>query len=398
MSFFQKIARKTLNTSLALGILAIIFTLVTQSSTTATSITSTMNLWWQNVVPALLPFFILSELMQKLGIMKALAIWLEPLMQPLFRLNGAAAMAVLMGFVAGSPTGAAITANLRRNNLITKNEGNRLLAFSANTGMMYILIAVAGVLGNPRLGFYLLLAHYPLNLIFGITLRFFTDNKISTSKIQKSNISNPNSQNNKSIFKNGLQALIATPKEPLAQILRTSCQKSLENIAIIGGFMLIFTLIIATLENFHVFQVQSLLFTPLCQILNIDTDLSTALAKGFWEMTLGIAEIGNITASTLDKTAVAAIILAWNGLCIQFQIAAIIAGTDLSLKYYLPTRICHGFSSALIILNLQPAITASTFTSQSNFIYYLINPLLQIAAILIITTLLTIFAILLSRK
>lgn len=388
MTFFKKITTKILNACLPLGILAIIYTLISQSSTTATAITATMNVWWQNVVPALLPFFILSELMQKLGIMKALSIWLEPLMQPLFRLNGAAAMAVLMGFVAGSPTGAAITANLRRNNLITKNEGNRLLAFSANTGMMYILIAVAGVLGNPKLGFYLLLAHYPLNLIFGIALRFFPDKK---------NIPQTNSQNS-NCFKTGLQALITTPKEPLAQILRTSCHKSLENIAIIGGFMLIFTLIIATLENFHIFQIQSLLFAPLCQILNLDPNLATALAKGFWEMTLGIAEIGNITAATLDKTAVAAMIISWNGLCIQCQIAGIIADTDLSLKYYIPTRICHAICSALIILNLQPTLAVSTFTSQSNLIYYLINPLLQIAAVLIITIILSIFAILLSRK
>ena len=43
-----------------------------------------IDTWWNNVLPALLPFFIVSEFMIQVGIMECLAVWLEPIMRPIF--------------------------------------------------------------------------------------------------------------------------------------------------------------------------------------------------------------------------------------------------------------------------------------------------------------------------
>ncbi len=52
-----------------------------------------LNLWWNVVFPALLPFFILSEILMGLGAVHFIGVLLEPLMRPLFNVPGVGAFA-----------------------------------------------------------------------------------------------------------------------------------------------------------------------------------------------------------------------------------------------------------------------------------------------------------------
>lgn len=52
-----------------------------------------LNLWWNVVFPALLPFFILSEILMGLGVVHFIGVLLEPLMRPLFNVPGVGALA-----------------------------------------------------------------------------------------------------------------------------------------------------------------------------------------------------------------------------------------------------------------------------------------------------------------
>ena len=47
-----------------------------------------LSLWWNVVFPALLPFFILSEILMGLGVVHFIGILLEPLMRPVFNVPG----------------------------------------------------------------------------------------------------------------------------------------------------------------------------------------------------------------------------------------------------------------------------------------------------------------------
>lgn len=53
-----------------------------------------LNLWWNVVFPALLPFFILSEILMGLGVVHFIGVLLEPLMRPLFNVPGVGAFAL----------------------------------------------------------------------------------------------------------------------------------------------------------------------------------------------------------------------------------------------------------------------------------------------------------------
>mgnify|MGYP000796547076 CR=1 FL=1 len=65
-----------------------------------------LNLCAQMIVPSLLPFFILSSLLQQLGLPGILGRWLSPVTQKLFGIGGAGASALLLGVTGGYPLGA----------------------------------------------------------------------------------------------------------------------------------------------------------------------------------------------------------------------------------------------------------------------------------------------------
>ena len=58
------------------------------------------------IVPSLFPFFALAALVVELGLSRYLGKLLEGVMAPLFRVNGACASALALGFVGGYPVGA----------------------------------------------------------------------------------------------------------------------------------------------------------------------------------------------------------------------------------------------------------------------------------------------------
>lgn len=95
------------------------------------------------IIPSLFPFFVLSSLVVELGLSRYLGKLFQPVMAPLFRVNGACTSAVALGFVGGYPVGARTAIALYQSGQCSKTEAERLLAFCNNAGPAFIL----GVVG-----------------------------------------------------------------------------------------------------------------------------------------------------------------------------------------------------------------------------------------------------------
>ncbi len=89
-----------------------------------------LKLFLDVVLPSLLPFFILSEVLLAFGVVHFLGEFFEPLMRPLFNVPGTGSFVLSMGLAAGYPMDAVITAKFRRQGMCTRVEGERMLAFS----------------------------------------------------------------------------------------------------------------------------------------------------------------------------------------------------------------------------------------------------------------------------
>ena len=312
-----------LHTISVLALVFLIFALLCRPETAFQAAEQGLSLWWQVVLPALLPFFITSELLVQLGAAKQLGQRLSPLMRPLFALPGPASLAVVMGFCAGFPTGAMVTASLYKEHLLEKREAERLLAFSNNAGPLYITAAVAtGLLHCAQAAWILALSHYGLNLLLGILLGFFAPKRVLPR------------------FSAATETGLVL--EPLGKILKTAAQRAAANILLIGCFMVFFSVITAVLVPSTLSETRPLLYAALSGVL---------------EMSLGINALAESSLPLRVILPWVAAQLAFGGFCVQAQVLAMIADSDLSPRLYLLSRPLHGIAAALF--------TAALFSSQS---------------------------------
>lgn len=98
-----------------------------------------LTLWMTSVVPSLLPFFIACELLSNTNIIDYLGEKLGKIMRPIFNVPGEGAFPFIMGIISGYPVGAKIVTNFRKNGICTKEEAERLITFTNNSGPLFVI-------------------------------------------------------------------------------------------------------------------------------------------------------------------------------------------------------------------------------------------------------------------
>lgn len=101
--------------------------------------TNGLLLWFQTILPTLLPFIILSNLLIQTNCVSYISYIIKPFIQKLFHISDEACYAVLIGFLCGYPMGAKVIADLIVAGRISKDEGQYLLSFCNNTSPMFII-------------------------------------------------------------------------------------------------------------------------------------------------------------------------------------------------------------------------------------------------------------------
>lgn len=345
-----------------------------------------LNAWFSIVLPALLPFFIMSELLASLGITKFLGILLEKAMRPIFNLPGASAFVLAVGYTSGAPISSILTADLRRKQLLTRNEAERLICFTNNASPLFMFGAVAvGMFKQPEIGIIIALSHYLANIIIGICLRFLGPKGMHYNSQDKT-------------VKKALQTLIDEQhnNKPLGALMGDAVKKSINNITQIGGFIILFSVLIELLYLFEIINVMAIILTTIFKNIMFDFQLAKGIASGFIEMTIGSKLIAESASSLKLKVAAVSLVLGWAGLSIQAQAMSMIADTDIRFFPFVIARFFHGIMAAIISLIIYnptievivnyTAINNLAFNSLNVIIYSLISFWL-IICILIITSL-----------
>lgn len=304
-----------------------------------------LELWATILVPSLLPFFIIAEILIYLGIVQMLGVLLEPLMRPLFNLPGTASFVVAMGFTSGFPMGAVLTRRLCEEKLCSISEAERLVAFTNNSSPLFILAAVAvGMYGNPLLGVILAVAHYSSNIIIGILLALFSlDRKNHCIPLCKENL-----------LVKSILTLIAAQKnrKPLGKLLGDSIKAGITNITLIGGFVVIFAVLIRLLTAAGIIGRIMSLCATLIKAFGYSPALGSGFTVGFWEMTLGLRELSFPVLSLTERAVAASIILGWSGLSIQAQVTSVLSGSGIRPHLYYLGRFLQGALGGFIAFAL----------------------------------------------
>ncbi len=301
-----------------------------------------LKIFWEIVLPSLLPFFILTEILLGLGVVHFFGVILEPLMRPLFNVPGAGAFALSMGLAAGYPMDAVITGKFRRIGLCTRIEGERLLAFTNTADPLFMFGAVAvGMFSRPELGLIIALAHYLSAFSIGFIFRFYGRKEKGRSEKRDTAAG---------LFYRAVKRMQQARKEdnrPVGKLLGDAVKESVNSLFMIGGFIILFSVLCRMLEITGIFQLLLPAVGGVLKVSGLDPALASSVLKGFFEIDLGVMAAARTAAPLNDRLIIAGVIIAWSGLSVHGQVMSVIHGTDIRIAPYLAARAGHAFLAGL---------------------------------------------------
>ena len=274
-----------------------------------------LNIWITSLLPALFPFFIVSDILINYDVIKYFPKVIRNSIKYLFNVSDNGLVIILLSMLSGFPSNARNIKNMYLDKKITKEEGEHLLYFTHFSNPMFILGTIPLILNSNKISKYILISHYLANIILGICLRKY-------NRVNNSNTSN-----------------YKEDKHNFGLVLTTSIRKSLDSVLGILGTLTVFLIISTLLINFF----------------NLD-NTSSLLVKSILELTSGLKELGNY--NLLDKylLIISSCILSFGGLSVHMQVINELVDTDISYKNYFIGRILQ------VVLSLGISYLISLFT------------------------------------
>lgn len=276
--------------------LLITFCILTRSRLSLYYAFTGLELWYNNMIPTLLPFMILSGTLIRMGLTEGFVTVVYPVIKPLFRVSRNVSYVIIMGFLCGFPMGAKCVNDMYAHGKISLREAEWLLSFCNNIGPIYFVSFALPLIGCPKI-LPCILGMYGLPLLYGIALRYTRYRDLGEAGVTCSDIrtmlySQPTEQKSSGFF----------------QSLDEAISSSLQSILMLGGYMVLFNL---------------LMLIPHLMLGQIPKYISPIL-----EITGGLKQLGD--TSPLYSL----ILLPFGGLSCIAQTYTCIRDTKLSIRSY----------------------------------------------------------------
>ena len=271
------------------------------------SIMYALNMWVKNLVPALFPFFIISDILINYNITRYIPKIIKTFCKEIFNISDNMFTVLLLSIVSGFPSNARNTRILYDNNLLSLDEANHILIFSHFANPIFILVTVATFFfHNQKIGIILLTSHYISNFILGIFFR----NKFKHIDIVSEN---------------------CEKKINFGNIFISSIKKAIDTTLIICGIVVVF----------------SMLSTIVVDTFNFNS-YNEMIIKSLFEITIGMQALSNLGFKLIYKAVLASSILAFGGISVHVQVFSQIVDTDIKYIYFFIGRMGQMIISGVI--------------------------------------------------
>ncbi len=300
-----------------------------------------LMLWFLNVLPNLLPFIILSNLMIRLNIAGQISRFLYPVLGRLFRLSHDGCYPLLLGFLSGIPMGAKSSADLVHERRISREEGNFLLLMCNNASPIFIMNYIAiNQLQLPRFRLPLFVIIYSSSIISALMFRYVR----AQMKDTQSTLAFAPKPLGNSVQVEPYQGrgTIATATKGMKRpnsvrfsfdMVDQSIMNGFEVITKIGGYIILFS-ILAQIVNETV---------PAIGILK-------ASFMGILEITTGINQICKLPIGSCIKIVLAAVLTSFGGFSGMAQTKSVLGDSGLSIKAYFLVKLLNALVTFLITM------------------------------------------------
>lgn len=273
---------------------------------------NSINLCLEAILPTIFVFLICSAFLIKVGFAKIFKKPFSKIMTPLFGVTGEGALAMILGYISGYPSGAICICQMYKSGDLKKREAEKMLGFCNNASPLFIIgtIGVA-LLGSKKIGYMLCIIHILSSIISGMILRFFTK---------------------KNLFSANAEASFSSVR--LSQAISESISSALSSIAAICAYTVLFSVIISMTFDF------------------LPNTRLTFFLRGITEITNGISKIctsgSHLFPNMRKKISTIAFILGFGGMCVHLQVLSIVKKANLKTDLYFSGKLIQAIISAFL--------------------------------------------------
>ena len=289
--------KKIFNIFVVMISIFVLIELLVRKSLIYASVIDALNLWTDNLIPALFPFFIISDILINYNITNYIPKFIKKICKVIFNITDNMLTVLLLSMISGFPSNARNTRTLYDVGMISLEEANHILIFSHFANPVFVL-TIVGIffLHSEKLGIILLLSHYISNFLLGIFFR----NKFKHNSNLCSSLNNT---------------------ENFGNIFIVSIKKAIDTTLMICGIIVTFSMLAAILIN----------------IANL-SNYNEMIVKGLFEITIGVRALSNLDISIRYKLVIVSCFLAFGGISVHVQVLSQIVNTKIKYIYFLIGR------------------------------------------------------------
>lgn len=268
-------------------IIFLFLTLLFNRSAVSIAVINGFNIWLNQLLPALFPFFIFSDMFVSSGIASDLCKKIGPLFAKVFNTSKYSFFIFLISLASGSPTNAKNIKNMLDTGYIFNDEAEKILCFTCFFNP-FLIYSITTLYLSHKDAIKIIIITYVSNIIIGLVLRF---KKIKFNNLVKEKI-------NKITFVDSIKNTIIS----LLSILST----------------IIAMLVLVTLVKTNNIFINNLF-------------------NGFLEITSGLINLSSLSISYSLKKILTITYLSFGGISIHMQIKSILKDA-ISYKLFYQTR------------------------------------------------------------
>ena len=302
--------------ALTIPILILFFSMLSFPQTVFTGASYGLVLWFRHVLPTLLPYMILINVLICTPALHWICRITSTFLCPLLGTSYYGTFAVLTGFLCGYPMGAKTTSDLLNVNKISRSEASYLLSFCNNTSPAFILSYVVAQNMKERnlcIPFFLILTFTPLMLCFIFRLFY---------RLPESSCSFP--QVTPGPFSN--------PSESISDSFLDRCiLNAFESVTKVGGYMMMFSVLIQLLASV------------------LPNTIFSLLLYSSLEISTGIRLLFSSALYTTEKIILCAFLTSFGGWCCIAQTYSMISSSQLPILPYITAKLVTALVTSLLI-------------------------------------------------
>lgn len=272
-----------------------------------------LDLWFHTVLPSLLPFMILSNVLIGANVVSQLMRPFSGFFRHVLGLSPEGGYAWLLGLFCGFPMGARLTGDMYRQHRISREEAVYLLTFANQSSPMFLsTYVVLHGLGDSTLTLPVFVIFYASAFLTSLVFR-----------IRSRRFGLPPSKPKKEV----------PEQTSYGNLLDTSIMNGFEIITRLGGYIILFSILAGI-------------------VLQLPAPLRTAapFLSGLTEITTGIHTISGTTLPLQVKFTAIVCCTAFGGFSTVAQTSCMLNGTGLSIFTYLKGKFVNAAVAGLLCL------------------------------------------------